>query len=478
MKANTMSVKYKGNPKMNTENIMQTVKTVVGCTVVLAATAITVRGGTGPRFDIETNDFPQPAMSASSDGTNFLVGLLGNSAAQSARVVVQRISSTGSRLGASIDLGEDASGAPTVVFGGTNYLVLWSDTDTMAAVGQRISCGGELMGASFPIGSTDVRQGVYGAYDGVEFLVIWEDNNHQVYGRIVSSTGGVGSAQILISVGGNGRDPSIACDGTNYLVTFTSDRRTANGWFDDVYGQFVSRSGTLVGANFVIDANDSPSDNGTATAFDGQKYAVLFHDQVPDVGGQWHVFARHVTLAGTVEADRIHIAPCTNRNVQFPSIVYDGSNYLIAVNEGGLESDATVRACYYDGDLNRVTPWFSLAEPSSTYETFVAAGLASGGGKSLAGLPSMGPNGFTNAYGVMIDANSPAFSHIGISSNSVTMSLTNLFFGSSNIIERAASLTGTNWTAVNSLTARSSSTNWSEAVTNSSGTAFYRLHWK
>ena len=453
-------------------------KLVVLSSVVLAVTAITARGGTGPRFDIETNDYPQSAMSVASDGTNFLVGLLGNGAAQPDRVVVQRISSTGSRLGPSIDIGEGAHDIPTVMFGGTNYLVLWNDTGTSAVAGQRVSCGGELMGTSFPIGSTTVKSWVCGAYDGTNFLVVWEDTNRQIYGRIVSPTGGVVSAEITVSVGGNGRDPSIACDGTNYLVTFTSDRRTSNAWFDDVYGQFVSRSGTLVGANFVIDANECPSDNGGATAFDGHKYTVLFHDQIPDVGGQWYIFARHVAPDGTVEPARIPIAPCTNRNVQFPTIVFDGAGYLIAVNEGGLEANATVRACYHDGDLNRVTPWFSLSEPSSTDETFVFAGLTSGGGKSFAVLPSMGTQGFTNAYGVIIDTNFPAFTYAGVADGSVTLSLTNLFFGSSNSIEGATSLTVTNWGTVDYLTARSSSTNWSEGVGSSSNTTFYRLRWK
>ncbi|MCK4807375.1 MAG: hypothetical protein KAT09_07000, partial [Candidatus Aegiribacteria sp.] len=116
---------------------------------------------------------------------------------------------------------------------------------------------------------------------------------------------------------------AIAFDGTNYLVAWTDD---VNG--SDIYGQFISKSGVLVGSNFVIDDSPYPSDNLLSISFDGSRYMVCFPDEVDSTNQKWDIYARFVTPSGTVSPERITICDAPGSQ-HFPCIAFDGINYLI-----------------------------------------------------------------------------------------------------------------------------------------------------
>jgi hypothetical protein len=70
----------------------------------------------------------------------------------------------------------------------------------------------------------------------------------------------------------------------------------------------------------------------------------------------------------------------------------------------------------------------------------------------------------------------PTLSNVSVSGGAISFSIGNLTVGATNTIERSFNLATSGWTAVSSLVAASTSTNWSETLQPGWTKAFYRLH--
>jgi len=102
---------------------------------------------------------------------------------------------------------------------------------------------------------------------------------------MISSTGSkVGP---LIDTGRTGIGPSIAFDGTNYLMAWEDDQ----GHPDDpayysIYGQFVSTSGSLVGDPFRISSYGIEFDGTNILAYGGGKYLAAYTKLIDSEEGE------------------------------------------------------------------------------------------------------------------------------------------------------------------------------------------------
>jgi hypothetical protein len=81
------------------------------------------------------------------------------------------------------------------------------------------------------------------AFDGTNYLVGIIQDDHNITAQLVSQTGTLVGPRI--STGRTGGLPFVAFDGTNYLMVWSDDATFPN---DDIYGQFISPSGNLVGS--------------------------------------------------------------------------------------------------------------------------------------------------------------------------------------------------------------------------------------
>lgn len=142
-----------------------------------------------------------------------------------------------------------------VAFDGTNYLVVWNDHSDCAPIptwdilAQRVDVNGTLVGAPFQVNSSSTKYAAapFMAFDGTNFLVTWFD-------------------------GRNDADHDGACD-------------AAEGTCLDAYGQYISKTGTLVGSEFVINT-DAGNQFGIVTGFNAGKYLVIVNNDMPgDVYG-------------------------------------------------------------------------------------------------------------------------------------------------------------------------------------------------
>jgi hypothetical protein len=452
-------------------------------------------GGMGDRFPIATTPQQEGCVSAAFDGTNFLAGIQGNALAHDG-ISWQLIDPTGELLGERGNQGA-AGGVPLVGFGGGTYLVAWdaAGEGNTQVYGQRVNTAGTAVGAAFQIsfsaGDTEPSDLSNIPFGGGNFLVVWEDlregDGEDVYGQLVAASGVLMGPEIAIATNKyDNRNASVAFDGTNFLVVFTAERRPGMDDGEDVYGQFLSPSGSLVGGNFVIDENDIPSPNPTAVCWDGEKYTVLFHEGIEGAATgfieQWDIVARFVSPGGIVATNRIAVAASPTASEQFPSLACDGTQYLATVScMMGISTNFPAgtnmmsRARFFDKQLNPATPWFTLVDPAIP-GVFPVGGAVSGIEKFAVGISLMdGGFNFSDVYGVMVDSAPPGIDGFGIQGTSANLSFTNLFQGTTNLVEQNASLMTNNWISVGEFFCTTTSTNWVDPVDPQWEKMFYRL---
>jgi len=286
--------------------------------------------GVGAKFPIATTTGGELAVSTAFDGMNYFVAIKGDASADD-NVTAQLVSQTGSLVGPRISIGSSVDMEPQVAFDGTNYLLIWDDY-SFNLNGRFISTSGDLIGDPFVISPTnggwlDTGGIVFG---GGKYLVVYDkaiDINAKdvVYCRLVDPSGSV-SGEVSVSTG-SGKVHSInqaAFDGTNFLIVWTED-------VDDyeVRGRFVSPIGTL-GTEFSINASTHPSDNPLAVAFDGTNYLVVWDDEVGGKGsGVWDLFGQLIDKSGNTVGGVISISTAAGHQIG-PIIAFDGTDYLVS----------------------------------------------------------------------------------------------------------------------------------------------------
>jgi len=292
---------------------------VVAVFGLMVTTAIAQTTSRFTEFPIAVGADSTGALSVAFDGTNYLVGIQGDTL-NNDNITAQLVSQSGSLVGSRISVGR-TGGVPWVAFDGSNYLMVWGDDATNDVYGQFIGTAGNLVGTAFPIAWTAYNEKFFGgiAFGDSFYLVPWLRND-TLFGRRIDKSGNLVGGVIKISSNtAHDWGSAIAFDGTNYLVAWTDNVNDR-----EIYGQLISKSGVLVGSNFIIDDSPYFSDNPGSISFDGSRYMVCFPDEVDTT---WDLFARFVTTSGIV-AERVTISDAPG-NQHFPCIDFDGTNYLI-----------------------------------------------------------------------------------------------------------------------------------------------------
>ena len=227
---------------------------------------------------------------------------------------------------------ESYQGLPAVAFGGTDYLVVWTDNrhDTCFNIyGARVTEGGGLVDpAGFPISiACGDQDNPSIAFDGTHWLVVWQDarsGSYDIWGARVNADGIVLESEgILIS---NAADyqvrPSIAFSGANYLVVWADYR---NGPVD-IYGARVDTSGTVLDPVGIAICPNPEYQSMPSVAFGGSNYLVVWHSGAMD---SLDICGARVDTDGNV-LDPLGIDISSEVNDQWESsVAYDGANYLV-----------------------------------------------------------------------------------------------------------------------------------------------------
>lgn len=293
-------------------------------------------------FTIATTSGIESGFEAACDGSNYLVGIQGGSLGQGP-ISAQLLSPTGARLGLPLALSE-SGGMPHLAFDGVNYLMVWDGAKaTPGFNGQFVSRTAGLVGPILRI-HPDTPRASSLAFGAGSYLACWSDAA-AVRGQFITPQGQFEGTSFLVSGGvQHARENAIGFDGTNFLVAFNG----GGNMQPNIYGQFVSPAGTLIGGPVLLDGTPDPSDNPLAVAFDGTNYLVVFNDQVGGISeGTMHVYGRMVSAEGVVSAQRLVIADQPVAQL-FPGVAFDGSSYLVSWSELTAAANLKLTLRFFD----------------------------------------------------------------------------------------------------------------------------------
>jgi hypothetical protein len=263
---------------------------------------------------VELNVLNQGSPDVSWNGENWLVvwmGQAGLACCPQVNIYAARVSPSGQVLDNPpivVDTDATTSGLywPTVTSDSSNWVVVWRDLDSQAGIftldGTRISAAGAILDPggkqlrhdsfnSYPIGPSI-------AFAGDEYLLVWnEDSNEVAAQRLDLALNPVGAVfRVNTGAGSNGKNPSVASNGTSFFVAWFEDR--FSGWAQ-LAGTRVSHQGQVLdAAGIAITPANGYTQFTPTVAWDGVRWAVAYNFQV--VGFDEDLYLTHVSTAGVV----------------------------------------------------------------------------------------------------------------------------------------------------------------------------------
>jgi hypothetical protein len=286
--------------------------------------------------------------SAAFDGKNYIVvwnDLRNDQGHNNWDVYGARVTTAGTVLdtsGIPISTAQYSQYNPSVSFDGKNYFVVWTDLrnspdgwSNSDIYGARITTSGTVLDLNGIVISNakSYQLGPSVAFDGSNYLVVWEDfrndsgdkSNSDIYGARVSPSGVVLEKNGLAfsTATKNQTAPTIAFGGTNYLVAWQDNRNN----FYDIYGMRVASSGIILDPyGFTISATIGDQ-TIPQVIFDGSNYFTVWQDSR---SGTSNIYGTKIKTDGSV-LDSAGILLTTEANSQnSPSAASNGKNYLIA----------------------------------------------------------------------------------------------------------------------------------------------------
>lgn len=225
-----------------------------------------------------------------------------------------------------IATGNENTIAGSVVFDGTNYMVgiQGDEVNPNSITVQMVSPSGSLIGNRISLGR--VGQGPLIAFDGTNYLVVFADLSNILYGQFINKSGNLIGVAFPISgnaIIGDGRGGRIAFGGDAYLVEWRKNNFH--------YGQLINKSGNLIGAQIQISTKPG-RDN--ALAFDGNNYLMAWCDN-----NNKDIFGQFISKSGALVGSNFLIDSSPYASDNPVSIAFDGSRYMVCFHDqAGLNS--------------------------------------------------------------------------------------------------------------------------------------------
>jgi len=178
-----------------------------------------------------------------------------------------------------------------------------------------------------------------GAYDGTNYMLtlISSDSSkpYEITTQIIGS--GPNLSGPRFNTGKSGSGAKLAFDGTNYLMLWTDPfpffaGGDQNGW-GTLYGQFMSKSGDLVGSTFIITQNINlkfGQGRGSLSFYDGTYFVTYLK------GGNHQdvLYGQRINKSGQLVGSPIQISSNYARE---HAVSFNGTNYLAAWCDGSGE---------------------------------------------------------------------------------------------------------------------------------------------
>ncbi len=238
-------------------------------------------------------------------------------------VFAKRISLDGQVLDYSpIEICTESAKYPCVSFDGENWLVVWANGNG-GIYGARVATSGQVLD-TVPILISNTGDKPSLSYDGTNYLVVWENGN--IYGARVAPDGTVLDPVCIpvCTAGGTQKDAYVAFGDMSHLVVW-HDERSGGTTEADIYCARVDTAGVVLDQSGVPVSTATSYQRDPSVAFDGTNWLVGWED---NRHGDLCVLGARVSQEGTVlDPDGAAISLKVN-NQDASSVVYDGTNYF------------------------------------------------------------------------------------------------------------------------------------------------------
>jgi hypothetical protein len=228
---------------------------------------------------------------------------------------------------------------PSIAFDGTNYFVVWENQTwnygNEDIYGTRVTPSGIILDPS----GIAIKIGGYGdytpsvAFDGTNYLVVWRDNRNSanpkdIYGTRVSPEGIVlDSLNIAISISDQQQMyPEVAFVDSLYLVVW--QKEVNYSW--DIYGARVTQNGVVLDPGGIVISNAIENQEYPTINTDGTKYFVVWQDHR---NGSADIYGTRVDPTGNVLDPAGILISTAYTHQKYPSVAFDGTNYLVVWQE-------------------------------------------------------------------------------------------------------------------------------------------------
>lgn len=257
------------------------------------------------------------------------------------RFLYNRVDLSGAMIngsGTDISSSVNTQNYAAVASDGTDYLVVWMDTryGNSSIFGIRTDGEGNPLDAtSFLIsGRDDYYVSPDVAYNGTNYLVVW-NNYDTIFGSRISQEGNILDPEaIIISAGYSWRrsEAKVSSANTNWLVVWTDERNNDDKWGNmDIYGARVDAEGNVLDTDGIHISAAGNNQYTPDVCYGENCCLVVWTDEREGMFVDPDIYAARVDPDGTVmDPDGIGIAKNEDHFYQYPSLAFDGTNYMMA----------------------------------------------------------------------------------------------------------------------------------------------------
>lgn len=304
----------------------------------------------------------------------------------------QFVSTDGTAIGSTFIINTQsysAGGSVAYHEGSGRWFVAWTDDratpGTPDIYGRILESDGTPVGSDFEIWSGEFRsQFAWVVAVPSGFFVVWEawtggaTDTQEIYGRTVSTAGGLGAVAVISNASDTQQNPSAvySAEYDRILAVWEDFRYDAVEPFTDIdiYGQLLDGSGNIIGSNFMIhDAGDSQNTARAAYSEEDNSFLVVFDDQRFTAARE--ITAQKVGIDGSLLGPVIYVNDVDWGWDEFPAIAYNANidKYLTV-----WTTCADVYAKIFDSDSAKIGPDLVLSNaPNDQFAIGVAAGPGS-----------------------------------------------------------------------------------------------------